>query len=249
MSISKYSWTVFSDTVAVKRTDKSVFKNRGSVIPKDFRGFFGIDDMEPGETRRITLVFEGQEFKAKFDRTRSTTRITRIFWDSSLSTDFNAIFPNVLETKAYPDLQFRKISGTCYELEFLDGVRFEEGEANLGADTLENEVIVSTKEGKRVAYYSTRYERSEKNRAAAIKYHGLKCMACGFDFESVYGERGRNYIEVHHIVPLSQRDGPADVDPETDLICVCSNCHRMIHRSKGAVLSLEELKKIIQTHE
>jgi len=245
MPFTKYSWTVFDDTYAVKRTDMSVFKNHGSVVPKEFRDFFGIGDMEPGETRRITLVFEGEEFRGKFDRVRSTTRITRIFWDSALSTGFNAMFPDVLETKAYPDLQFRKVSDDRYELEFLDGVKFEEGQANLGADNLENKVDVFTKEGQRTVYYSTRYERSGKNRAAAIKLHGLKCMACGFDFESVYGERGRNYIEVHHIVPLSKKNGPAVVDPETDLICVCSNCHRMIHRSKDHVLSLDELKSLI----
>ena len=50
-------------------------------------------------------------------------------------------------------------------------------------------------------------EIREKNdlsgRKMAIKIHGNKCMACGFDFESVYGKHGKNYIEVHHVVPLS----------------------------------------------
>ena len=70
-------------------------------------------------------------------------------------------------------------------------------------------------------------------------------MACGFDFEKVYGERGKDYIEVHHVVPLASRDAETEIDPEKNLIVVCANCHRMIHRKKNQVLSLEELKQII----
>lgn len=100
-------------------------------------------------------------------------------------------------------------------------------------------------EGKKVQYYTTRYERKPKNRKAAIKIHGTRCMACGFDFEKVYGERGKDYIEVHHVVPLADRDEIVDIDPAKDLIVVCANCHRMIHRKKNEILSLEELKAII----
>ena len=56
-------------------------------------------------------------------------------------------------------------------------------------------------------------------------------MICGFDFEEKYGELGKGYIEVHHIKPLSEIDEEVVVNPETDLICVCSNCHRKIHNN------------------
>jgi 5-methylcytosine-specific restriction protein A len=36
-----------------------------------------------------------------------------------------------------------------------------------------------------------------------------------------------------------------EINPETDLIPVCANCHRMIHRRHDEVLSIEELKAII----
>ncbi len=100
-------------------------------------------------------------------------------------------------------------------------------------------------EGKKTLYYTTRYERNPKNRQQAIAIHGTKCMACGFDFEEFYGERGKDYIEVHHIVPLASRDQQIDIDPKTDLVVVCSNCHRMIHRRKNDILTVEGLKKII----
>ena len=103
----------------------------------------------------------------------------------------------------------------------------------------------STKEGKRVMYYSSRYERSTKNRNAAIKIHGTSCMVCGFDFERTYGLLGKDYIEVHHIRPLCDQQDEVEVDPEKDLICVCANCHRMLHRTKHDILAPEKLKEIV----
>ena len=70
-------------------------------------------------------------------------------------------------------------------------------------------------------------------------------MVCGFDFEFIYGEIGLSFIEVHHIKPLSSLDEETTINPQTDLVCLCSNCHRMIHRRRGEVLSIEQLKDII----
>ena len=92
---------------------------------------------------------------------------------------------------------------------------------------------------------TTRYERSSKNRDATIRIHGTVCQGCGFDFEKTYGEIGRRYIEVHHIKPLSEGEGSIGVNADTDLICVCANCHRMIHRRKDSVLSLYKLKDLL----
>lgn len=100
-------------------------------------------------------------------------------------------------------------------------------------------------EGNVKYYYGKRYERVSKNRRLAIKKHGAKCYACGFSFEEVYGERGKDFIEVHHIKPLSTLEEAVEINPETDLVPLCANCHRMVHRRKDEVLSIEELKEII----
>ncbi|HBG0059928.1 TPA: HNH endonuclease [Clostridioides difficile] len=80
----------------------------------------------------------------------------------------------------------------------------------------------------------------------AIKYHGTKCIVCGFDFEKTYGDRGKGYIEIHHIKPLSSVGEESNINPKTDLVPICSNCHRMIHRKKDNVLSIDDLKQIIK---
>ncbi|MDQ0309275.1 5-methylcytosine-specific restriction protein A [Kitasatospora herbaricolor] len=93
---------------------------------------------------------------------------------------------------------------------------------------------VSAPEG-RVLYrrHRTR-ERSKKLREKKIasvlkKGDPLACEACDFDFAQVYGERGKGYIEVHHVVPL--HEAGESTTKLTDLAVICSNCHRMIHRS------------------
>lgn len=115
----------------------------------------------------------------------------------------------------------------------------------------ENETVCtfeSRPEGKKKAYYTTRYERDPRNRKEAIRIHGTTCNICGFDFKKTYGELGDGYIEVHHIVPLSDQDEEAVVDPATDLISVCANCHRMLHRYRDYIVSISELESIVESN-
>jgi 5-methylcytosine-specific restriction protein A len=75
----------------------------------------------------------------------------------------------------------------------------------------------------------------------------LACEACGFDFNAVYGEHGQDFCEVHHIIPLSKADGIVETRLE-DLAIVCSNCHRIIHRS-DPILTINQLSKIIKSNQ
>jgi putative restriction endonuclease len=70
--------------------------------------------------------------------------------------------------------------------------------------------------------------------------HGiLKCQVCDFDFEAAYGDRGKDYIEVHHTTPISQIENATKLTVD-DVRMVCSNCHRMLHRPPW--IAVEELK-------
>lgn len=70
----------------------------------------------------------------------------------------------------------------------------------------------------------------------------LECEVCLTDFHLVYGELGHGFIEAHHKIPVAQLDGktPTKID---DLAMVCSNCHRMLHRSGGR--TVDELREIV----
>jgi 5-methylcytosine-specific restriction protein A len=89
-----------------------------------------------------------------------------------------------------------------------------------------------------------RYERDPKNRKLAIEIHGSSCVACGFNFLEKYGLLGGQYIVVHHVTPVSQIGDDYRVDPSTDLVTLCANCHAMVHR-EDPPLSIDELKEVI----
>ena len=99
-------------------------------------------------------------------------------------------------------------------------------------------------EGKNILRYGIVYEKSRKNRDAAVRVHGTRCMACGFDFGEKYGELSKDFIEVYHIKPLSSVE-EMKVDLRTNMVCLCSNCHRTIHRTEGTILTYEELREIV----
>ena len=73
----------------------------------------------------------------------------------------------------------------------------------------------------------------------------LYCELCGFDFEEVYGELGKNFIEGHHIKPISDMD-EGDITNVKDIKMLCSNCHRMVHRGIERGIDLDEIKSIMK---
>ena len=84
----------------------------------------------------------------------------------------------------------------------------------------------------------------EKRKKVLAEKGCLKCEACNFDFFENYGEAGKDFCEVHHLIPLSKCDGIVETKL-SDLAIVCSNCHRILHRSKP-MRSLEDLRKILK---
>lgn len=114
----------------------------------------------------------------------------------------------------------------------------------------ENSIVSEGKTGTKTTKIR---ERSTQLRDAAIQHYTvdgrIKCCVCGFDFYEKYGDHGGGYIQIHHENPICQY---ADEGSESyikqavlDTKPLCANCHCMIHRSKTHMLSIEELKAII----
>ncbi len=108
---------------------------------------------------------------------------------------------------------------------------------------IEDDEDYSAKEGKVVYKIHKLRERdhkiNSKKKAQYFEKHGkLDCEVCGFDFHEVYGDLGKGFIEAHHRMPLSELVGEKTTNLE-DLALVCSNCHRMLHRS----ISIAELQR------
>ncbi|WP_207781237.1 HNH endonuclease [Cupriavidus alkaliphilus] len=86
-----------------------------------------------------------------------------------------------------------------------------------------------------------KYERNRAAREACIAAHGSTCAVCSFNFEAVYGELGKGFIHVHHLVEISSIGTEYSVNPVADMRPVCPNCHAMLHKERPA-LSVEALK-------
>lgn len=83
----------------------------------------------------------------------------------------------------------------------------------------------------------------EKKKQDVLRRTGtLSCEVCSFDFEKTYGSHGREFCEVHHLIPLHKSDGIIKTEL-SDLAIVCSNCHRIIHRMNPmpGILELAEV--------
>lgn len=74
-----------------------------------------------------------------------------------------------------------------------------------------------------------RYERSRRNRAAAIAIHGSACKVCEIRLEERYGPIAAGRVDVHHTTPVSQLGPNYVVDPAVDLVPLCPNCHAVAH--------------------
>lgn len=99
-------------------------------------------------------------------------------------------------------------------------------------------------EGAKKQINVNKYERSRAARDKCIDHYGPLCSVCEFDFAKFYGDIGKDFIHVHHMVPISDIGSTYELDPVEDLRPICPNCHAMIHRSNPCI-SIADLKKLI----
>ena len=99
-------------------------------------------------------------------------------------------------------------------------------------------------------------ERSQKPRRAAIEHYTvdgkIMCIVCGFDFKETYGELGDGYIQMHHENPIYQYSDTGFEEYISEAVKnmkpLCANCHCMVHRNKGKLVSITELKTIVDSN-
>lgn len=221
------------------------------------RYFFEIDNMIGGERKDIKLIYNNIAYDGHFKLESQKTSRTYLFWNSDFRDilkqelpEFYDLFNKEQDTEhiELPKIRFEKIDQYNFNIEFIilhDIQEDMESEKVESSSEFNDPIEGARTEGKVKYTYGKKYERDPKNRAAAIAYQGTKCKICGFDFEEYYGCRGKGYIEIHHINPLSNIGEEVKIDPKVDLIPVCANCHRMIHRRKDKILSIEQMKEIV----
>ena len=99
--------------------------------------------------------------------------------------------------------------------------------------------------------YSVHKSKERNQKLVAIKKQkallvnpNLPCEICKFSFKEQYGELGDKFIEAHHIFPISELTEATETKLE-DLILVCSNCHKMMHRRRPWLVK-EEIERLLK---
>jgi hypothetical protein len=99
-------------------------------------------------------------------------------------------------------------------------------------------------EGLRRHVVSVAIERNPQARNACLRIHGRTCKACSITLRERYAGIEKDIIHVHHLTPISDQPGEYRIDPETDLVPVCPNCHSVIH-SKYPPYTVQEIKTML----
>lgn len=104
---------------------------------------------------------------------------------------------------------------------------------------------------------SNRYKRSQKLHDRAIEHFSkdnrISCHCCSFNFDDFYSaDVAKGYIEIHHIKPVFKYESE-DMDISIskaleNLIPVCANCHRVIHKNKKEPIHTDRLTEIIKNN-
>lgn len=85
------SWELMDDHTLTKKTDKSVFRYGGATVPMQMHSFFAADDMNLGDSRYITIRYDGHSYLGRLEKEQLYMGRVRIFWDKDLQEVFGEL--------------------------------------------------------------------------------------------------------------------------------------------------------------
>ncbi|MDG1729986.1 MAG: HNH endonuclease [Algibacter sp.] len=164
----------------------------------------------------------------KIDFTARSARKYK-YWD---------LFFNGWEDEPFFIWQLRpELKKALEEIEMTGEVQF--------AEEIPSDLVANLKEGHKKMISVNVYERNPRARAECIKHWKALCNVCEFNFEKTYGEIGKGFVHVHHLIPISEIGKTYQVDPINDLRPVCPNCHAMLHK-ENPPLEINVLRELIK---
>lgn len=190
---------------------REILRDRADLIRKrvaEFAEFLSVNEIELGSDARLPGDY------AAGHSLGVTYALNTLPDEMQLRSDLQTI------VRAYRALTFR--GGIDAEVESQTDI----------ADEFAIPPQTSITETRKYAYH----RKVERNRTAARfakKFHGTHCQACDLDFVERYGDIGRGFIEAHHLRPIATlvEGVPINYNVAADFAVLCSNCHRMIHRT------------------
>lgn len=221
------NYTRFSIELSIKNAPpvvSRVFKSIESVIKLNLNQVIAISDIL-SEKGLLQFYINGHKY--------TCTELKTISPWLSLSIRFDSNYTDV-----YDNLDFHYQNFKSQVIAFA-------GLILVSSKTMDDVEKSLPKEGKEILVTESRYERNPINRSICLESKGYRCSVCGINMEEMYGEIGKGFIEVHHIIPVSEYGEERLIDPLKELVPVCPNCHAMLHKRKPP-FSIEELKLFIK---
>ena len=103
-------------------------------------------------------------------------------------------------------------------------------------------------ENRKLVAAHLRRERSGYLAAERKRLDDYQCAICARTFATLYGKKlGEGFAEAHHVRPLKHAADRVRTHVE-DLITVCSNCHRMLHKMSGQPGDVAKLRAMVRRY-
>lgn len=217
-------------------------KEEFSIVHKDFRKF--LREIKRKNTTSLNSLVKAAEESLQ---TMIKSKINEAFDCLYACTDLDTLlsYQEIIENHQEWHIQYNgytsmKVIG--YYIEYIAKKQ------NIDLSHYKSAKLSYYLEGDVVEAHGTRYERDPKAKRDCISRYGCKCCICGFDFEEVYGRIGIDFIEIHHLKPISSYNGEHIIVPAEDLCPLCSNCHSMVHRRRPTPYTIYEIKEMIDNN-
>jgi 5-methylcytosine-specific restriction protein A len=248
-------WTAILDQLVTDTPQRGFYPT--FLFKNDMSGFYltlnqGVTDIEANYKARASEVLQvrAAEYLAYLGRAPKGFQIGKISVgaprESSPSLyDFGNIFSKWYAKDSIPTDDVLTIDIHIMLTAYKELVEKVEPEPDLDEpqdDQLFPEVLYEEKKNRRL------HRRAERNQGLvkAVKQAlGYRCQACSISFTEFYGPLGQDYIEAHHLIPISEIKKNTKLNPKTDFAVLCANCHRMIHRLEQPA-TIEKLKQEIE---
>lgn len=244
------SWTILSETSVTKKIDKSCYLYKGTAIPHQLKQFFNIENLPKQARKNITLHYENTGYSSRIIADEFESPRCRLFWPKSFTEVLIKSFPNhhnkvvnneVMQAIEAAAFSLIKINDSNYSVELpvasteLISLTFDEYQAELdkqvssslseSSSERRKRLNVSNKVPKTMTINTIAYKRNPDVIAEAlIRADGI-CEFCGNPAPFKKAKDNTPYLEVHHIIPLSEKG----YDSLDNVLALCPNCHRKKH--------------------
>ena len=123
-------------------------------------------------------------------------------------------------------------------------IKSPQGQVQVSEQEQDQEDAYAQYENRQVVRQHLDREQSRPLAEQCKKRDNYRCQVCEMMFREVYGDIGNAFAEAHHIIPLNRLANTVEASL-SDLVTVCANCHRMLHKLDGAEEDMAKLRRML----